>query len=201
MILVFLLGFIFSFLGYTLPSVLNMTSLKIKLKGEEKEFIQFILGASFIVFLQAYISIYLTAYISNNPAFLQFLEKTGIFVLFFLSIYFYQLNKKEKKQIVINNKNSFFKGLILSILNVFAIPYFSGVIIFLVSFNLMNFNYISTLFFVFGAMIGAFLILYLYGRFAFIIQQKTGNLTNNINLILCFITAGFGLFTLFKFVI
>lgn len=201
MISVFLLGFIFSFLGYTPPSVLNMTALKVKLKGEEKQFIQFILGASFIVFLQAYISIYLTDFISKNPTFLEFLEKIGIFVLFFLSVYFYQLNKKEKKQVEINYKNSFLKGVILSILNVFAIPYFAGIIIFLVSFNLMNFDSNSTLFFVMGTLFGAFLILYLYGKFAFKIQQKTGNLTNNINLILCFITAGFGLFTLLKFVI
>ena len=201
MISIFLLGFIFSFLGYTPPSVLNMNALKIKIKGDEKEFFQFISGASFIVFLQAYFAMYLIEYISKNPTFLEALEKTGIVVLFFLSIYFYKKDKKEKQQIVIKNKNSFFKGIILSLLNMFAIPFFSTIAILLTTYNLMSFDAISILFFVIGSVVGTFLILYLYGKFAFIIQKKTGNLTNNINLVLCFITAGFGLFTLLKFVI
>ncbi|MFK8059901.1 MAG: LysE family transporter [Polaribacter sp.] len=203
MIYLFFLGFFFAFLGYTPPSVLNMTALKIRLKGSQKEFTQFTLGASFIVFLQAYISIYLTEYISNNPAFLVLLEKTGIVVLLFLSIYFYQQNKKEKRQIVIdkNKKNSFFTGVVLSTLNMFAIPFFSGIAALLMSFNLLSFDATSILLFVLGSVIGTYLILYLYGKYAYRIQQKTGSLTNNINLILCFITAGFSLFTLLKFVL
>ena len=66
MITVFLLGFVFSFLGYTLPGVLNMTALKISLNKGKKEFIQFSLGASLIVLIQAYISISINKYISNN---------------------------------------------------------------------------------------------------------------------------------------
>ena len=58
MISLFLLVVAFSFLGFTPPSVLNMTALKIKLNGDKKQFTQFTLGVSSIVFLQAYLSIY-----------------------------------------------------------------------------------------------------------------------------------------------
>ena len=122
-------------------------------------------------------------------------------MLFFLSVYFYKQNKKEKKQIEIRRKNSFFVGVFLSTLNMFAIPFFSGAAAFLMTFNLFSFDIVSTLLFVIGSVIGAYFILYLYGRFANLIQQKTGNLTKNINLILSFITAGFGAFTFIKFVI
>ena len=83
----------------------------------------------------------------------------------------------------------------------FAIPFFCGSAVFLMTFNLFSFDIVSTLLFVVGSVIGTYFILYLYGRFANRIQQKTGDLTNNINLILSFITAGFAMFTFVKFVI
>jgi len=201
MISLLFFGFVFSVLGFTLPSVLNMTALKISLGGSKKELSKFTLGVSLVVFIQAYISIYIIQYLSDNPTFIEMLEKAGIVVLFFLSVYFYKQNKKEKKQIEIRRKNSFFVGVFLSTLNMFAIPFFSGAAAFLMTFNLFSFDIVSTLLFVVGSVIGTYFILYLYGRFANLIQQKTGNLTKNINLILSFITAGFAAFTFIKFVI
>jgi hypothetical protein len=201
MISLFFFGFIFSFLGFTLPSVLNMTALKIRLDGSKKEFSNFTLGVSLVVFIQAYVSIYIIEYLSDNRVFIELLEKSGIVVLLFLSVYFYKQNQKEKKQIEIRRKNSFFVGVFLSTLNMFAIPFFCGSAVFLMTFNLFSFDIVSTLLFVVGSVIGTYFILYLYGRFANRIQQKTGNLTNHINLILSFITAGFAMFTFVKFVI
>ncbi|QTE21385.1 LysE family transporter [Polaribacter cellanae] len=204
MISVFFLGFLFSFLGYTPPSVLNMTALQIRLNGNQKEFSNFTLGVSIIVFLQAYVSIYLTAYIHQSPTFLIFLEKAGIVVLLLLSLYFYKQNKKEKKITAPQKKSKksfFLKGVILSALNMFAIPFFCGMAALLMTFNFIHFDTISVFLFVVGSVIGIYFILFLYGKFAHKIQQKTGNLTNNINLVLCFITAGFALFTMLKFII
>lgn len=203
MISIFFLGLFFSFLGYTFPSVLNMTALKIRLQNEPKEFNYFLLGVLLIVLFQASISVYLTSYISSNLMLIKILEKSGIVVLIFLSIYFYLLNKKEKKEISITKKqkHTFFNGIILSLLNMFAIPFFCGIIALLSSYQLMNFDVVSTFLFVFGSVLGAFYILYLYGKFAHKIQQKTGKLTNNINLILSCITGGFALFSFLKFVV
>ena len=201
MISLFFFGFVFSFLGFTLPSVLNMTALKIRLDGSKKEFSNFTLGVSLVVFLQAYISIYIIQYLSDNPVFIELLEKAGIIVLLFLSIYFYKQNKKEKKQLEIRRNNSFFTGVVLSVLNMFAIPFFCGTAALLITFNTFSFDVVSTLFFVIGSVIGTYYILYLYGKFAELIQQKTGNLTNHINLILSFITATFALITFLKFVV
>jgi threonine/homoserine/homoserine lactone efflux protein len=203
MVSLFLFGFLFAFLGYTPPSVLNMTALKIRLNGNQKEFTKFSLGVSLIIFLQVSLSIFLTDYINNNPDFLKILEKLGIAVLLGLSIYFFQKDKKEKKQInrTKKTKNAFFTGILLSTLNMFAIPFFCGATAFLMGFNLMNFEFYSVMIFIMGAVTGVYFILYLYGKYASKIQQKTGNLTKNINLILCFITAGFALLTFLKFVI
>lgn len=203
MLSLFLFGFLFAFLGYTPPSVLNMTALKIRIDSNQKEFTKFSLGVSLIVFVQASLSIYLTNYVSKNPEFLALLEKLGVIVLLGLSIYFFKKNTKEKRQIQHKKeiKNSFLTGLVLSTLNMFAIPFFSGVTAFLVGFNMMNFEVVSIFIFVIGAVTGAYVILYLYGKYAPKIQQKTGSFTQNINLILCYITAGFALFTFLKFVV
>lgn len=203
MVSIFFLGLVFSFLGYTPPSVLNMTALKIKLQGNPKEFKFFLLGVSLVVFLQAYVSIYLTEYIRSNPSFLEFLQKVGILVLLSLSFYFYKQNKKEKKRLKVSKqgKNSFFTGIFLSTLNMFAIPFFCGIAALLATYNLMHFDSLSVLLFVLGSVLGTFYILYLYGKFAYKIEAKTGNLTKNINLVLSFITASFAIVTLLKFVI
>ncbi|MCL7761983.1 LysE family transporter [Polaribacter sp. Z014] len=201
MISLFFFGFVFSFLGYTLPSVLNMTALKISLETNKREFTKFTLGVSLVVFVQVFVSIYILEYILENPTFIEILEKTGIVVLIFLSIYFYKQNQKEKKQVEVKQKNSFFTGIILSLLNMFAIPFFCGSAALLITFNGFSFNLASTFFFMFGSVVGTYFILYLYGRFAKLIQQKTGSLTNNINLLLSFITGGFALVTFLKFVV
>ncbi|RCS26047.1 glutamate dehydrogenase [Polaribacter sp. WD7] len=200
MILLFFLGIFFSFLGYTPPSVLNMTALKIRLHGDKKEFNKFMFGALSIVLFQAYLSVYLTKYVAGNQSLLIILQKIGIIVLLLLSIYFYKLNKKEKTKNTASStrKNPFVAGLVLSSLNMFAIPFFSGIIAFLGAFNLMDFNGNSIFLFVAGSVVGTYYILYLYGKYAHKIQEKAGKLTNNINLILSYITAVFALFTLLK---
>ena len=57
------------------------------------------------------------------------------------------------------------------------------------AFNLFSFDIIPVLFFVLGAAIGTFYILFLYGKFANFIQKKTGELTKDINIILAILTA------------
>ena len=203
MISVFFLGLVFAFIGYTPPSVLNLTALKIRLQHDKKDFYFFTLGVLLIVFLQAYISVYLTKHITNNPLIIIFLKKIRVIVLLSLSVYFFQQNRKEKKQLKIipKEKNSFFTGVFLSTLNMFAIPFFCGIIVLLSSNNLMDYSISSIVLFLTGSVLGAFYILFLYGKYASKIQQKIGKMTQNINLILSFITAGFALFTLLKFVV
>ncbi len=198
---IFLYGFLGSFLGFTLPSVLNMTALKIRLNATKKEFTNFTLGVLLVVFIQVYISVYILEYFSTNTVLIAFLEKTCVLVLVLLSIYFYVQHKKEQKKIEIKTKNSFFTGVILSLLNMFAIPFFCSLVAILIAFNSFSFNTVSNFFFVVGAVFGTYSILLIYGKFAFVIKQKTGKFTNHINLFLCVLTAVFALCTLLKFVL
>ncbi len=181
-----------------------MTALKISLEKGREAANKYVLGVSLMVIPQAYIAIILTKYITENPKILETLEKVGIVIFILLSIYFYRASKKSKIQvdgINSNNQNPFLTGLTLSLLNMFAIPFFCGVIVFLDVFNLFSFDIYPVIFFTIGSFIGSFYILFLYGKFAKIIQKKTGKLTKDINLILAILTGFVAVFTLLKFVV
>jgi threonine/homoserine/homoserine lactone efflux protein len=200
-VLHFFLGFFFSFVGSITPSMLNMTALKISLEKNEKEANKYALGVSVVVLPQVLIAVFLTKYIAKNPSILETLEKFGIVIFIFLSYYFYKESKKGKIEIEtteIKKENSFLSAVTLSVLNMFAIPFFSGTVIALEAFKLFSFDKVPVIFFTLGSVIGTFCILFLYGKFAKIIQKKTGKLTKDINLILAIITCFVVVFTFIK---
>jgi threonine/homoserine/homoserine lactone efflux protein len=178
-----------------------MTALKISIEKGRIAANKYALGVSLLVIPQVYIAVFLTKFIAQNPSILDNLEKAGILIFSLLSYYFYSASKKGKINVEVDqNKrhNSFLTGIILSILNVFAIPFFSGIAILLDSFNLFNFDTIPILFFIFGSAFGSYYILFFYGKFAKPIQQKTGKITKNINLFLAILTGFVAVFTLIK---
>lgn len=200
----FFFGFLFSFIGSITPSMLNMTALKISLEKNEKEATYYSLGVSLIIIIQSSLAIILTKYIAKHPGFLESLEKAGIFIFIILSFYFYKQSKKGK--IEVNERdpkkgNSFLTGVTLSLLNMFAIPFFCGTAATLDVFNLFSFDEIPVTFFVLGSVLGTFYILFLYGKYAKKIQNKVGKLIKDINLILSILTGLVAVFTIIKFMI
>ncbi|MGJ8759019.1 MAG: LysE family transporter [Polaribacter sp.] len=199
--LLFFFGFIFSFVGSITPSMLNMTALKISLEKGRLAANKYACGVSLIIIPQVIIAVVLTKYIAENPTILETLEKVGIVVFITLSYYFYNESKKEKikiDEVDIKEINPLLTGISLSALNMFAIPFLSGTIITLDVFKLFSFEAVSVLFFTLGSVLGTFYILFLYGKFAKVIQQKTGKLTKDINLILSIITGLVAVFTFIK---
>lgn len=171
--------------------MLNMMALKISLEKGEKAVNEYALGVSLAVLPQVIIAVFLTKYIGENPSILETLEKFGIVIFTFLSYYFYKESKKSNIHIdgiKAKNTNPFLSGLTLAALNMFSIPFFSGTIITLEAFNLFSFNFLPVFSFTLSAVVGTYYILYLYGKFAKIIQQKTGKLTKDINIILAILT-------------
>jgi hypothetical protein len=120
-----------------------------------------------------------------------------------LSVYFYKQAVQERKQEVKSNKkfnNSFIVGLMLSTLNMFAIPFYCGVSSALNMFGLFEFNQINILLFVIGSALGTYSLLYVYASSAIKIQKKATLLTKNLNYILSGLTAFIALVTFIKIV-
>ncbi|WP_249042001.1 LysE family transporter [Polaribacter glomeratus] len=178
-----------------------MTALKISLENGKEQLNKYAIGVSLVVIPQVYIAVFLTKHIVENPSILEILEKIGIVIFIFLSYYFYRESKKSKIKIettAVKKENAFLAGITLSVLNMFSIPFFCGSVATLDAFKLFSFNSSAVLFFVVGSLIGTFYILYLYGKFAKIIQKKTGELTKDINLILSILTGLVAVFTIIK---
>ena len=201
LIIHFFIGFFTSFLGSITPSMLNMTALKVSLKYDEKAGNKYALGVSVIVLFQAYIAILLSKYILENPAILETIEKLGVVIFMVLTYYFYRESKKDKiktEQNQLKKENPFFLGITLSVLNMFAIPFFFGVVAIFNIFNVFSFDAFPLLFFMLGSVLGTYFILYFYAKYAKNIQQKTGKLTKDINLVLSLLTAFVAVFSIIK---
>jgi threonine/homoserine/homoserine lactone efflux protein len=178
-----------------------MTALKVSLEKGKSAVNNFALGVSVMVVPQIGVAIFLSKYITENPKILETFDKVGVVIFILLSVYFYYESKKSKVNVDAQKpkkQTPFLTGITLSLLNMFAIPFFSGIIILLDTFNLFYFEITPVLFFILGSVLGTFYILFLYGKFAKIIQKKTGKLIRDINLILSILTGFVAVFTLIK---
>ena len=197
----FFFGFFFSFTGSITPSMLNMTAIRISLEKGVEGAKKYALGVSLAAIPQVVIAVILTKYIAENPTILETLEKVGIVIFIGLSYYFYNESKKGKiktESIKSKKENPFLTGITLSFLNMFAIPFFCGIIVALDLFKLFSFEVFPIFFFILGTILGTFCILFAYARFAKRIQQKTGKLTKDINIILSVLTALVAVITFIK---
>ena len=195
----FAIGFITSFLGTVPPSMLNMTTTKITLEKTKKEGLNFAIGVSIIVLIQAYIAVLFARYIHNNENFELYIKIAGSIIFILLSIYFFSQATRERKQkenVQYRIKNNFIIGLILSSLNMFAIPFYCGVSSVLNMLGWLEFNQMNILLFVIGSAFGTYVLLYVYASSAVKIQSRASLLTKNLNYVLSVLTAIVAIVTL-----
>lgn len=187
----FFLGFITSFLGSVFPSMLSLTTVKIRMRENQKKAISFAAGVSTIVIGQAYIAVAFSKYLMENSEYLQSLRKAGTIVFICLSVYFFtQMTKTKKKNAGKTHKKrkGYVLGIFYSLLNMFAIPFYFGVTSSLAIVHWYDFNPMNNLLFVLGSSSGTFLLLSLYARLAKKIEKRIKLLANKMDLFLGIIT-------------
>jgi len=188
-----------AYFGLISPGMLNMTALKISMNAGKIEGLKFSIGASLVVFFQAGIALYFADYFTNNPKVIAILKIAAVFIFFALAVFFFMLSKKDLNPKATNEKNNFFvKGILMSSINMLAIPFYLGISIYLSSKDKIIMEQPYILLFVFGASLGSFLIFYTYMVFAKIINDKVSFIAKNINLILSLLFFGLAIFTLIK---
>lgn len=122
-------------------------------------------GASFIVFFQALVAILMARYISTHPSVRIMLLRMGLVILILLSIYFFVKSRMKQKPIPVKefkSKTSFFKGLGISIINVFPIPFFVVISTLFNTGTDLDYDAWSIFFFSLAAALGTLSTLYLY---------------------------------------
>ncbi len=188
-----------AYFGLISPGMLNMTALQIRINVGKIESLKFAFGASIIVFFQAGIALFFADYFAKNLKIIEILKILGVFVFFALAIFFFFLSRKKMKtNSKSTNQNYFVRGLVMSSVNMLAIPFYLGLSIYLVSVNKIVMQQPYIFLFVISASIGSFLLFYTYIFFAKIIIKKISFIATNINIILSILFIILGILTLIK---
>lgn len=192
-------GLVMAYIGLISPGMLNMTALKIRIHSNKIESVKFALGASLVVFFQAGIALFFADYFASNPQILENLKIAAVFVFFSLGLFFYLLSRKKMEIKTADKKHNYFlRGMGMSSLNMLAIPFYLGVSIYLVALGKITIAQPYIILFVFGTVIGSFLLFYTYIVFAKVIIKRISFIATNINIILSALFIILGILTLIK---
>ncbi len=201
---VFFLGLFFAMIGVVPPGLLNMTAAKISLKEGHVRGIVFSVGVCVIVLFQTYVASIFARYLSMHPEVIGVLRAVALVIFILITIYFLFLAKSIPKQQIqpkIKSKHSrFFQGVLLSLINVFPIPYQAYMTITLASFGWMTFEKTSIMAYVAGAVTGTFVTLYMYIFFFEKIKGKRFTSQKNMNRIIGGITGVISIVTIINII-
>ncbi len=168
-----LFGFFFSFIGSIPPGTINLSVIQLGLQKKLWASFRMAFAAALIEFFYAAIAIKFQIYITSNPAIKNNFQLISALVLLLLgAINLLALIKKrggERKPGVIA-ASGFRKGILLSIGNPLAMPFWIGVTAYLQSNNWVNFEHTSIWSYVLGISLGTLAVLSLLG----VVANKTG---------------------------
>lgn len=180
----FLVTFFASLVGVIPPGLVNMTVARTCLERGKNNGILVAIGASIVVVFQALIAILLAKYIFFNPYVRTILLRTGAVIFFLMAIYFFAKAKQKSTKIKVyrnNDTRSFFKGVMMSALNVLPIPYFCAIAAGMSVSGKIEYDALRIIVFIIAAGTGTFATLYFY-VFSFLkIENKTESITKYSN--------------------
>lgn len=181
-----------------------MTAAKVSLKEGHVRGIMFSLGVCVIVFLQTYIAAMFARYLTNHQDVVEILQRVAFVIFVLITIYYLLIAKSDPKPDVEAHTRSkhgrFFHGMFLSAINVFPIPYQAYMTVTVASFGWMDFENISIIAYVAGAVTGTFVMLYFYIFFFEKIKSNRLKSQKNMNRIIGGITGLIAVVTLFNII-
>jgi len=180
----FLVTFFASLVGVIPPGLINMTVAKTCLERGKKNGILVAIGASVVVFIQALFAILLAKYIFFNPYVKNMLLRTGAVVFFLMAIYFFVKAKQRRTKIKVYKhagSRSFFKGIMISAINVLPIPYFCAIAAAMSVSGKIEYDAPRIIIFGIAAGIGTFITLYFYVISFLKIVKKTSTVAKYSN--------------------
>jgi len=201
--LVLVLGLFVSIIGIIIPGMLNMTIAKISVKESQKQALNFAFGAVAVVFIQAFLGTYFAKFLDAHPFFSEELKKIGTFIFIGLTIAFIIMGCKAKSnkkiKVTIETKNNrFIYGLIMSSLNMFAIPWYAFTSLMMASKDWFVYDVISITIFSLAAALGTYFVFYLYALYFKKIEHKLTFIVQNINFFIALLTGIVALSSVYK---
>ncbi|MBU3011420.1 LysE family transporter [Polaribacter vadi] len=182
-----LLGFVIASLGSITPSFLNLTVVKYSLRNGKKSTFYLISGYATVLFFQANLGAYLANILMKNSEYITLIQQIGTGILFLLSVNFFRVyysSKEQKKEKEIPKSKSYFYGILMSLLNMMAIPFYFTFISLLIGFEYFNYSYLNAFYFSIGSTIGSFTLYTIYAIVAKNIEHKLTFIASKMDFIL-----------------
>lgn len=202
--LLFFLGLFFAAIGIIPPGLLNMTVAKVSLKEGYIRGMMFSIGACVIVAVQTSIAAVFAKYISNHPDVVDVLQRVAFVIFVLMTVYFLVVSQRQPKvqtpKRVRSKQGRFFQGMFMSAINVFPIPYQAYMTLTFASFGWMTFDKISIISYVAGAVMGTFVMFYVYIFFFDKIKSRKFTTQKNMNYIIGSITGIIAIVTLIRII-
>jgi threonine/homoserine/homoserine lactone efflux protein len=160
---VFLTGTIFSFIGSIPPGTLNVTVLQLGLDKKKDVALRFALAVAIIEYPYAWIAVAFEGWLTSSPMIIENFQLITAIVMTTLGAFTLWASRKPSTFSVKFNESGFRRGLILSLLNPMAIPYWMGATAYFKAqgwIDLSNAGLVHS--YVFGTSVGAMLLLTLF---------------------------------------
>lgn len=174
---VFLIGAIFSFLGSIPPGTLNLCVLQLGLEKKIGAALRFALAVSIIEYPYTWIGVQFEYWITSSPAVIENFELITALVMTGIGILNIWSAQKPTEFTTKFNESGFRRGLILSILNPMAIPFWIGVTAYLKAQGWIDLSNTWKLHsYIFGTSVGAMILLTL---FTYLAHRLSSYVTSN----------------------
>jgi len=162
-VVAFLLGTFFSFIGSIPPATLNLSVLQLGLEHKRAIAVRFTLAVTLIEYPYAWIGVVFEEWVRSAPGITENFQLITACVMTVLGIFNLWSARKPSEFAVKFNQSGFRRGLLLSILNPMAIPFWVGITAYLKEQNWLTLDtqwHIHS--YVLGTSVGVFLLLFLF---------------------------------------
>lgn len=166
---IFFAGVFFSFLGSIPPGTLNLTALQYGLLHRLRAAFYFALASGIVEYGYAFLAVRFQVYLQDNTSFMDYFPVIAGSVMILYGIYnlFKKLNIREQQEEEGEGRQGFRRGVVLSVLNPLAMPFWLAVTAYLQGEGILMIMDVPRIaIYVAGISTGTFLLLYLVARLA-----------------------------------
>jgi threonine/homoserine/homoserine lactone efflux protein len=194
----FFIAFTISFFGSIPVGVLNLTIVDIGLRKSFKQVLLFSTASALVEYGQGFLALKFSSLFETNPHLEFYIDLIATFVFFILGIIYLRKHGKPQKQK--ETISDFKKGLLLSIVNPLAIPFWAVWGTVGLNKGWLTASNASMAIFTLGISIGTFVTLLLYGLAAKPIIEKIEIVNQRINQIIGWVLIILGVIQVFKLI-
>ncbi len=160
---VFLIGLVFSFIGSIPPGTLNLAVLQLGMEYKIKTALRFSLAVAIIEYPYAWIAVVFEDWVTSSPLIIENFQLITAVVMTVLGGFTLWSARKPSEFSVRFNESGFRRGIVLSILNPMAIPFWIGITAYLKAQNWIDLSSQTLLHsYVFGTSVGVMILLLLF---------------------------------------